>query len=260
MPPDDPAPALAEALLALAARAGAASPLPRGLPYLGLDHPSGTSLEVLADLGRHGIFRKYEQVLDLGGALGAAARWAVQMLGCTAVCTAAAAETARAGRCLTERAGLGDVVSHLAADPQALPLREGAATHVWAIEWLSTLEVPTPVLAEARRVVRPGGHLAVQELVPRGTVVEIEGRWLRSAEEWRALIGEAGFVDLTLRDVSEEAEQIPPRLQAAREQLLARSAVSGPACVRAWARRLERTVAARAAGRLGVVQLFGRRP
>src|SRR5262249_18547490 len=47
------------------------SPPPRGQPYLGLESASGTGTQLLDALAAHGIFRKYELVLDVAGGLGA---------------------------------------------------------------------------------------------------------------------------------------------------------------------------------------------
>src|SRR5262245_6205825 len=89
------------------ARALAASAPPsRGLPFFGLDHPSGTPLSLLDALAARGIFRKYEHVLDLGGGLGASARYLAARLGCTATATARLPEEAAAAASLTARAGL----------------------------------------------------------------------------------------------------------------------------------------------------------
>jgi len=57
-----------------------ALPAPRGLPYLGLEHASGTNLNLLHALSTRGIFRKYELVLDVEAGLGGTSRWLAQRL------------------------------------------------------------------------------------------------------------------------------------------------------------------------------------
>ena len=57
-----------------------ALPAPRGLPYLGLEHASGTNLDLLYTLSTRGIFRKYELVLDVEAGLGGTSRWLAQRL------------------------------------------------------------------------------------------------------------------------------------------------------------------------------------
>ena len=63
----------------------ASTPPPRGLPYLGLEHPSGTGFHLLDALSARGIFRKYELVLEVGAGLGGRARWLATRYGCEVV-------------------------------------------------------------------------------------------------------------------------------------------------------------------------------
>jgi len=60
----------AAALVDVVREVAATGPPPKGRPFFGLDHRSGTALELVEDLATRGIFRKYEHVLDLGGGLG----------------------------------------------------------------------------------------------------------------------------------------------------------------------------------------------
>src|SRR5438477_10459483 len=129
-----------------------AVPAPRGLPYLGLDHASGTPLRLLEDLAARGIFRKYELVLDLGAGLGGTSRWLAARLGCEVVGTTASHAEADAGEALTRRAGLSAQVRLVPADAAALPFRAAHFTTVWIIEHLTRLPVPTASLCTAHRV------------------------------------------------------------------------------------------------------------
>ena len=139
-------------------------PAPRGLPCLGLESASGTGSHLLDALAAHGIFRKYETVLDLAGGMGGTGRWLAARLGCTAVVTADAVAAAVGAR-LTRLARLRGQVAHVPARPDALPFCDARFTHVWAIEVLTELTGTDAVLREVFRVLRPGGHVAVQELV-----------------------------------------------------------------------------------------------
>lgn len=51
------------------------------------------------------------------------------------------------------------------ADGAALPLADASVGLVWCIHVLHHLEQPERVLAEARRILRPGGHLVLAETV-----------------------------------------------------------------------------------------------
>jgi SAM-dependent methyltransferase len=86
----------------------------------------------------------------------------------------------------------------------ATGLADDSATVVMAEALLSTLEDPEAgaVLAEARRILRPGGRVAVHELAPAAGPADPEaagdlaavGVRPRSVEAWRALAESAGLV------------------------------------------------------------------
>jgi SAM-dependent methyltransferase len=259
--PSDAALRLGE-LVATAARDHArASPPPRGLPYFGLDHRSGTAVDLLGTLASHGIFRKYELVLDLAAHLGMSSRWLAAMLGCTAVATAASVAEATAASTLTKAAHLQDQVHHVAVDPCALPFTDGGFTHVWSVEALASFADPSAVIAEAFRVLRPGGHLAVQELVCTTATLPPQATF-RPADAWVAMLLGAGFVDLAVRDVSAHARETMALLTTARARLdasLETAARAEPALADA-ARERTALNACLATNSLGLVQILVRRP
>jgi SAM-dependent methyltransferase len=253
-------PSLAALIDELSRAHRASSPAPRGLPYLGLEHASGTGLHLLDALAARGIFRKYELVLDLGAGLGATSRWLATRLGCNVVGTAADLSETVAGRELTGRAGLAGQVSLIPADPGVLPFRSGSFTHVWIVETLARVADPHAALAEARRVLRHGGTLAVQELVTaeptRG--VRIPGWRPTTAAARAAAVRDAGFVDLEIRDRTEESTERSAPVLAARARLHQRLAEE-PALA-AVAGERQSLASALGAGLLRVVQFLARRP
>lgn len=250
---------LAPLIEEFARRLRTGAPAPRGMPYLALESASGSGSHLLDALSTHGIFRKYELVLDLDGGLGATGRWLVGRLGCTAVVTAADPATAAGGHVLTRRAGLRGRVQHVRAAPHALPFGVARFTHAWLVETLPRLSDVPATLAEAWRVVRPGGHLAVQELVHRegSPAPAIPGWRFTTGAARQDAIAAAGFVDLVVREVADAGEH-SARVTAARQQFQAELAATPARAVLA----AERTAltAALADGRLRLVQLFGRRP
>jgi len=237
------------------------APTPRGAPFLALDHPSGTALELLAALAAHGIFRKYERVLELGTGLGAAARWIAARLGCDVLGVATDSGGARAATLLTRRARLGAQVRTVAARLEALPVRAGHFTHVWAVESLAAADDPEAALREALRALRPGGTLALQELLPVGETGRAPaGRRLWSAADWARVVRAAGFADVVVRDHTADAREGSARLAAARARLDERLAAGGDAGVAALAAARTALASALAAGRLGVAQIVATRP
>src|SRR5262249_21272042 len=226
-----------------------ASPAPRGLAYLGLEHPSGTRLDALAHLASRGIFRKYERVVIPEGELGGAARWLVTRLGCEAITTAADPGVARACAMLTERTPARGPMSSLAAQPHALPFAAARFTHAWLLEPCFAAAELSRALAELRRVRRRGGYLAVQALGPPD----------RAAAA--APFDSAGFVEIDVRDVTGEALEQTPAVLTARARLLEEAQSEPPSSpLRAFVEAREARRGALNAGTLRVLQLAARRP
>lgn len=248
---------LASVILEFVREHAASTPPPRGLPYLGLEHASGTGFHLLENLATRGIFRKYESVLDIGAGLGGTSRWLAARLGCEVVGTAADAEEAAAAAELTRRAGLASQVRSVPAS--ALPFRDGKFTHVWIVEALPRLVNPEAVLAEAYRAIRPGGTLAIQDLVV-GDIPPpaLPPEWQPvSAAERTAMLARLGYVDIDVRDRSREAAERSAQIIAARERFLARCrAEEGLAAIPG---ERDALAAALTAGGLRVVQVLARR-
>jgi SAM-dependent methyltransferase len=228
-----------------------AGPSPRARPFFDLDHRSGTPLVAVEDLATRGIFRKYEHVLDLGGGLGATTRYLTSRLGCTATATAASVAEAATARMLTVRAGLDWQVFHVAGDATRLPFAEAAFTHVWIVDVLPGLGPSAAVLAEAFRVLRPGGHLGVQDLSLRTDDESLAARGFVDARLRESELAGAGFLEVVLRRV--EVASVPER--TAWERLAAKLGTDD-ALVRDRA-MLQDGIAR---GALALVQLTARRP
>jgi len=127
------------------------------------------------------------------------------------------------------------------------------------VESLSRLPDAQAALAEAHRVVRPGGWLAVQDLFRAGRAgADIPGWRFADPEVYVEAIAAAGFIDIQVRDRTVEAAERAPRAIAARELLIARLR-SDPRHTALAAER-EALGHALAAGVLRVVQLVARRP
>jgi SAM-dependent methyltransferase len=244
----------------LARRLTASGPPPRGLPYLGLDFASGTGTHLLDALGAHGILRKYELVLDVGGGLGATGRWLAGRLGCTAVVTASDEAEAAAGRALTRRTRQRSQVEHVPADPRVLPFRDARFTHAWLLAILSCVRDPDAVLADVFRVIRPGGHVAIQDLARTDAAPPPVSGWrFATADVRRESLRAVGFADVVTHVVDDVSER-SASVSAARLQLQHQLAASGEPGLVAVAAERAVLDAGVADGSLRVVQLFARRP
>lgn len=199
-----------------------ALPMPRGLPYLGLEHASGTNLDLLHTLSTRGIFRKYELVLDVEAGLGATSRWLAQRLGCEVIGTAPSVREALVAGSLGRKARLAAHARCVAARTEALPFRASRFTHVWFVETLPRLGDAERALAEAARVLRHGGQLAIQDLTLRDGDVRlaIPGWRFETAEARVGALRHLPFVDVHLHDRTTEAHERSAAVIAARERLL----------------------------------------
>jgi SAM-dependent methyltransferase len=146
------------------------TPAPRDFPYFGLDHPEGATADRLERLSELGIFRFYERVLDLTAGLGGPARWLARHHGCTVLSVDRSRARAAASQLLVRRAHLGGAVAVGVAEFERLPVGDASFTHAWSVAGMDEEMNPRAIFAELFRVVRPGGHVALQE-------------WSRSGEE-----------------------------------------------------------------------------
>lgn len=89
-----------------------------------------------------------------------------------------------------------------AGDGAYLPFGDATLGLVWCIHVLHHLDDPVRVLAEVRRVLRPGGHLVLAETVEDNPVVRV-GRRVRP--EWDGVPIRSKFTAATLVGLVEEA-------------------------------------------------------
>jgi SAM-dependent methyltransferase len=228
------------------------SPAPRDLPFFGLDH--------LSELG---IFRIYERVLDLSAGLGGPARWLARRRGCRVFSFDPDRERAAASRLLVRRAHLEAAVTVATAPFASLPAPSDAFTHAWSVDALHVEERKRPVFDELFRVVRPGGHVALQEWVRAKQAPALPSGWFDPAEVYAEGLRAAGFLDLRLSDAGdlrEEESAITEIVWERVAELLGepRSGERRP-LVAATAVLEERARAVRE-DRLALVQIFARKP
>lgn len=154
-------------------------------------------MRTAAPLLRNMPWRAGQRVLDLGCGNAWASAWARE-----AGATAVAVDVSPAMLHKARRRG----IATLRADMQSLPLADDVFDHVWSMEALYYAPDPDAVLAEARRVLRPGGRLTVlldhyeenaaSHSWPEDTGVPMV---LRSEAGWTASLEAAGFGDVSAR-------------------------------------------------------------
>ena len=188
---------------------------PEDLLELDQDHFGGLSaVEALARLA--GISRG-SRVLDVCAGLGGPARFLAWRLGSVVTGVDLNAGRVAAARRLSGLVGLEHATRFVRGDATALPLRDHAFDACVSQEAWLHVEDKAAVLAECRRVLRPGGRLAFTDWIAHPRLAERERARLRewmaatavpTIDGYRALLARSGFVAIAAEDLSVPLRQI----------------------------------------------------
>lgn len=164
-------------------------------------------------------------VLDVGGGIGGPARTLASEVGCTVTILDITEEFCRSGAILTARTGLSERVTFKYGSALDIPFPAASFDAVWTQHSTMNIADKERLYAELFRVTRPGGRLALYEImagpvspvhfpVPWARTPDISS--LRTPVEVRTLITKAGFKELSWIDETEVAlEWFKQRLAAA---------------------------------------------
>lgn len=191
-------------------------------------HPGGqaTTRRALELVG----LRPGERLLDVACGDGSSALLATAELGATAVGVEYGEDAVAAARAAAAAAGLGGRAEFAVGDAEALPVADGSVDVVLCECSLCTFPDKRRAVEEMRRALRPGGRLALTDVVAdrdrlppqlRGGLATIAcvGEAL-SAEGYRELLAGAGFelvgAERRDEDAARLAERVGDRLRGAR--------------------------------------------
>jgi len=191
-------------------------------------HPGGEDLT--RRLLERAAVERSDRVLDIASGAGTTALLAARERGCEVVGLEYGAAAVAGARADASAAGLADAVSFIKGDAEALPFADGSFDVAICECALCTFADKRAAVAEMRRVLRPGGRLALSDVIadhsrlPEGlggalATVACVGSAL-SEDGYRELLERAGFeveaVEHATADVARMTERVRTRLRGAR--------------------------------------------
>jgi SAM-dependent methyltransferase len=178
-----------------------------------LDQFHGGGKEATGRLARLAGLLAGTRVLDVGGGLGGPARTLAVEFGCQVTVVDLTESYVQAAALLTACLGLSDRVTHEVGNALQLPFDDGAFDVVWTQNSGMNIADKERLYEGFRRVLRPGGLLALQEpmagpvqppIFPVMWARDARRSFLRAPMEMRALVETAGFQVRVWDDVTAE--------------------------------------------------------
>jgi ubiquinone/menaquinone biosynthesis C-methylase UbiE len=155
--------------------------------------------------------RAGQQVLDVGGGLGGPARTIAAEMGCQVTVLDLTEEYCQVGAMLTARTGLQDRVRFQHGSALEMPFADSSFDAVWTQHSSMNIAAKERLYAEIHRVLRPGGRLAMHEIMagpvqpihfPVPWAPEAAISFLQAPEEIRSLLKRTGLAEIAWVEVS----------------------------------------------------------
>ncbi len=169
--------------------------------------------------------REGMHILDVGSGIGGPARTLAAEFGCRVTGLDLTEEFCRAAEMLTQRVGLADKIDFHHGSALDMPFEDDLFDVVWTQFAAMNIGDKEKLYAEFRRVLRPGGLLALHEIMEgSGEALHFPVLWanepsisfLRQPEAIRALLESNGFTVVAWNDLTEHSFEWFKAMQAAR--------------------------------------------
>jgi MPBQ/MSBQ methyltransferase len=197
---------------ALRAAGTAMPPAPDDLAPLDQFHSGG--MRTTKELAERLNPKAGQTIIDVGGGIGGPARTLATLYGCSVTVVDLTESFCEAGERLTKLVGLSDLVTFRHGNALDLPFANESFDLGWTQHATMNIDDKERLYGELHRVIRPGGRLALHEILtgenqpvhfPVPWSREPELSFLRPVTEMRALIASADFEEIEWVDTTESA-------------------------------------------------------
>lgn len=167
-----------------------------------------------------------DNVLDVGCGVGGSAIWLAENYGCSVTGITLSKKQAIMANEVAGKRGLAELVKFCLADFNHAPFPSGSFDVIWGLESVCYSPDKRAFIAEAKRLLRNGGRLAIADGFIRDEKARGDPdirRWLdgwavpnlATVEEFRTWLEEANFKEIVFRDVTDNIKPSSIRLYKA---------------------------------------------
>jgi len=177
-----------------------------------LDHFHTGGLRASRELMALSRIGSGDRVLDIGAGLAGPARMLAHALGCRVDCIDLSDDFCAGAALLNRLTGLEDRIAIHRGSALHLPFPDGSFDAAWMQNVGMNIADKRRLYSEIRRVLRPGGRFAFQEMAagsaatsyfPLPWATDPADSFLVPVEEMQAILGETGFAAEVFEDTSE---------------------------------------------------------
>ena len=169
--------------------------------------------EATVELAQQLDLNASKHILDVGSGVGGASRYLASAYGCRVTGLDLTEAYCQVAQLLADRIGLGQLIAYRQGSALDMPFENAIFDIVWTQHTAMNIADKARLYAESWRVLKPGGLLAIYDIVAgEGEPLIFPVPWARepsisflvTSDELRELLGQAGFQVVSWRDTSEE--------------------------------------------------------